>query len=163
MAFTLRAEELDFVDRAPVVVEETLDVAAPMERVWAAIVDTAAWEQWFAGMKSCRYSSPSPIGPGSKRSVRVAALRVEETMLAVDPPTRYAFRIDTANVPLFAALVEVIDLEPVGEGTRVRYRQAFEISRGATPFRRVWTPQVAGGLRRGLAGLGPHATSDWIG
>src|SRR5215475_2206776 len=39
---------------------------------------------------------------------------------------RNAFRVDSGNFPLLAALVEVITLEPEGAATRVVYRQAFE-------------------------------------
>lgn len=162
MAFTLRAEGLDYAERAPVVVEEIVELDAPPERVWAAIADAAAWEQWFVGMRSCRYTSPEPIGAGSKRSVRVAALKVEETMLAVDAPTRYAFRIDTANVPMFATLIEVVDLEPLAEATRtrIRYRQCFELRDWAKPLAKLLVPQIANGLRRGLAGLAAHVAKD---
>jgi uncharacterized protein YndB with AHSA1/START domain len=161
MVFTLRAEGLDYAGRAPVVVEEVVELDAPIDRVWAAIYDTSAWEQWFVGMRSCRYTSPEPIGAGSKRSVRVATLKVDETMLAVDPPSRYAFRIDTANVPLFAALIEIVDLEPLADGarTRVRYRQCFELRGWAKPLAKVLVPQVAKGLRRGLAGLAGHVAA----
>ena len=160
MAFRLRAEGLDYADEAPVVIEETLDVAASPQHVWAAIADTAAWEQWFAGMKSCRYTSAEPIGSGSKRTVQVAALKIEETMLAVDAPTRYAFRIDTANLPLFAALIEVVDLVATDSGTLVRYRQCLEFRRWAKPFAKLLTPQIQRGLRRGLSGLGPYVVSN---
>ncbi len=156
MAVSLRAEGLDYTDRAPVVIEETLDVAAATERVWAAVADTAAWEQWFAGMKSCRYTSPEPIGAGSKRTVQVGALKIDETMLAVDAPSRYAFRIDSTNIPLFAALIEVIDLEATDAGTHVRYRQCLEFRAWAKPFAKWLTPQVQRGLRQGLAGLASH-------
>jgi uncharacterized protein YndB with AHSA1/START domain len=159
MEISLRAEGLDFADWAPVVIEETLAIAAPVDRVWAAIADASAWEQWFAGMKSCRYASAEPIEAGSKRSVRVAGLRVDETMLAVDINRRYAFRIDSANLPLFAALVELVDLEPTATGTLVRYRQCFEFRGWAKPFAKLLVPQIRKGLRRGLAGLAPYMAS----
>ncbi len=159
MAFSLRAEGLDFADWAPVVIEESMTIGAPPEVVWAAIATASAWEQWFHGMKSCRYTSPEPIGAGSKRSVQVAALKVDETMLAIDAPTRYAFRIDAANVPMFAALVEIVDLEPCDDGTRARYRQCFEFRGWAKPLAKLLTPQIRKGLRRGLAGLGPYVES----
>jgi uncharacterized protein YndB with AHSA1/START domain len=159
MAFTLRSEGLGYAEWAPVVVEECLDLDAPPARVWRAIGDAAAWEQWFNGMKSCRYTSPEPIGAGSKRSVQVAALKVDETMLAVDAPTRYAFRIDRANIPMFAALIEVVDLEATETGTLVRYRQCFELRAWAKPLSKLLVPQIAKGLRRGLAGLAPYVES----
>lgn len=153
MAFSLRQETLDFVDRAPVLVRVETFVRATPERVWPAFADASVWPQWFKGLTTARYTSPAPYGVGTKRHVEVQGLRVDETILAFDAPSRYAFRVDSANLPLLAALVEVVTLEPDGAGTRIVYRQAYEFPWWLRPIVGLFRKQMEQGLRAGLAGL----------
>jgi uncharacterized protein YndB with AHSA1/START domain len=155
MPYRLRSEDVFFVDRAPVVVRAEVTVAASPAAVWPALADASAWPRWFAGMKAAHYTSPAPYGVGSTRRVRVTPLEADETILAFDVGKCFAFRVDSTNLPLFSALVEIITLEPVGSATRVVYRQALE----PKPWLRLLMPLLRGqmerGLRRGLDGLAP--------
>jgi len=155
MPYQLRNEDLSFVERAPLVVRAETSVPASPEAVWPALADAAAWPSWFTGMKDAHYTSPAPYGVGSTRRVHVMSLVADETILAFDVGKRFAFRVDSTNLPLFAALVEVVTLEPVGGATRVVYRQALE----PKPWLRWLMPLLRGqmerGLRRGLDGLAP--------
>jgi uncharacterized protein YndB with AHSA1/START domain len=155
MRFRLRSEDLSFVERAPVVVRAEVSVLASPARLWPAFADAPAWLEWFAGMKDAHYTSPAPHGVGSTRHVHVLSLEVEETILAFDAEKCFAFRVDSANLPLLAALVEVITLEPAGAGTRVVYRQALEAKPWLRPLLPLLRRQLERGLRRGLAGLAP--------
>jgi uncharacterized protein YndB with AHSA1/START domain len=151
----LRSEDLSFVERAPVVVRAEATVPASPAAVWPAFADARAWVDWFAGMSEAHYTSPAPHGVGSTRSVRVMGLAADETILAFEPGRCFAFRVDSANVPVLNALVEVVTFEPAGAGTRVVYRQALE----PKPWLRWLMPllrrQMQRGLERGLAGLPP--------
>jgi uncharacterized protein YndB with AHSA1/START domain len=155
MPYRLRSEDVSFVERAAVVVRAEISVPASPETVWPALADASAWPSWFSGMKDAHYTSPQPYGVGSTRRVRVMSLVADETILAFEVGRRFAFRVDSTNLPLFAALVEVVTLEAVGEATRVVYRQALE----PKPWLRLGMPLVRGqmerGLRRGLEGLAP--------
>lgn len=155
MRFSLRTEDLGFVERAPLVVRAEVTVPAPPEAVWPALGDAPAWMEWFTGMDDARWTSPPPHAAGSTRSVRVMGLAADETILAFDPGKRFAFRVDAANVPVLGALVEEVTLAPAGTGTRVVYRQALELR----PWLRWLAPllrrQMQAGLQRGLAGLAP--------
>ena len=155
MRHPLRREELSFVERAPVVVRAERIVAASPTEVWPAFADAAAWVDWFTGMKEARYTSAPPHGVGSTRFVHVLGLKVDETLLAFDPGKCFAFRIDSANLPLLDALVEVVTFEPAGAGTRVVYRQALAPKRWARPLLPLLRRQMERGLERGLAGLNP--------
>ena len=155
MGFRLRSEDLSFVDRAPVVVRAETTVAASPAAVWPALADASAWVEWFAGMGDAHYTSPAPYGVGSTRSVRVLGLAADETILAFDVGERFAFRVDAANLPLLAALVEVVTLEAVGGATRVVYRQAFEAKPWLRPLLPLLRRQMQRGLQRGLDGLAP--------
>jgi uncharacterized protein YndB with AHSA1/START domain len=160
MPYRLRTEDLSFVDRAPIVVRAETSVPASPEAVWPAFADASAWPSWFSGMKDAHYTSPAPHGVGSTRYVHVQGLRVDETILAFDVGRRFAFRVESANVPFLLALVEVITLEAVGGATRVVYRQALE----PKPWLRLLAPLLRRGmergLRRGLDGLAPWVAAQ---
>jgi uncharacterized protein YndB with AHSA1/START domain len=155
---TLRREDLSFVEHAPIVLSQEVVVAAPPSRVWPALADATAWNDWFADTKDAHYTSAEPHGVGSTRHLQVKSLKVDEEVLAFDPDERFAFCVTGASVPILAAMVEVITLEPSGDGTRVVYRQALELK----PWARLLAPllrrQLTAGLRDGLAGLQRWAT-----
>lgn len=154
MATRLRHEDLSFVDRAPVLARASTVVSASPDRVWPAFAEASAWPQWFKRVKSVTYTSPAPYGVGSTRTVNAAGMTFGEEILAFDPNERYAFTVLTCNLPLFAALVEVITLEPSDAGTTVVYTQALEPKRWVRP-RGLLRKQLEGQLAMGLAGLGP--------
>jgi uncharacterized protein YndB with AHSA1/START domain len=155
MRFSLRREDLSFVERAPVVVRAEVSLPASPAAVWPAFADAPAWVDWFTGMQDAHYTSPAPYGVGSTRSVRVMGLVADETILAFDPGKRFAFRVDAANLPMLRALVEVVTLEADGAGTRVVYRQALEPKPWLRPLLPLLRGQMERGLRRGLDGLAP--------
>jgi len=160
MPYRLRSEDGSFVERAPVVVRAEVSVPASPEAVWPAFADAAAWPRWFSGMKDAHYTSPAPHGVGSTRHVEVQGLRADETILAFDVGRRFAFRVDSANVPFLRAMVEVVTLEPAGGETRVVYCQALE----PKPWLRLLAPLLRSGmergLRRGLDGLAPWVAAQ---
>ncbi len=153
MAKQLRREGLGFVDRAPVRIEASIDLAAPPAAVWPAIAEAEQWPAWFGGMKVCRYTTPPPHGVGAGRHVEVKGLVVEEELLAFDADERYAFVVLQANLPAFAALVEVVTLEARDGGTRVTYVQALEVAGWLKPLTPILRRQLTSALRAGLAGL----------
>jgi uncharacterized protein YndB with AHSA1/START domain len=160
MPFQLRSEDLSFVERAPFVVRAEVSVPASPEAVWPAFADAAAWPSWFTGMKDAHYTSPAPYAVGSTRRVSVMGLVADETILAFDPGKRFAFRVDSTNLPLLAALVEVVTLEPAGAATRVVYRQALEARAWSRPLLPLLRGQMERGLRRGLDGLAPWVAAQ---
>jgi uncharacterized protein YndB with AHSA1/START domain len=153
--YRLRSEDLSFVDRAPIVVRAETSVPASPAAVWPAFADASAWPSWFSAMRDAHYTSPTPHGVGSTRYVDVLGLRADETILAFDVAERFAFRVDSANVPFLRALVEVVTLEASGGATRVVYRQALELKPWLRPLAPLLRHQMGRGLRRGLDGLAP--------
>ncbi|MBI3257694.1 MAG: SRPBCC family protein [Actinobacteria bacterium] len=156
MRSALRREDLSFVDRAPVVIVAETVVEATPERIWPALAEASAWRQWFAGMRSAHYTSETPHGVGSTRSVNVGGFKADEEVIAFDVDRRFAFVLREANVALFNAMVEEVTLEAVGTRTRVVYRQAVEPKPWLRPFLPILRAQLQRGLRRGLADLGPY-------
>jgi uncharacterized protein YndB with AHSA1/START domain len=159
VAHQLRREGLDFLDRAPIQVREEVLIAASPAEVWRGVGDTPAWTEWFPGMSVARLTTPEPATAGSGRYVVVQSLKVNEELLAVDEDERFGFVVTDANLPFFAALVELATLEPVGAATRVVYRQGLELKPWARPLSPAIRRQFATTLRKGLAGLDRWTTA----
>lgn len=157
MAFTLRAEDLSFVERAPIVLCEEATLDAPADLVWPALAEATVWTEWFPGMKEARFTSGAPYGVGSTRVVQVGTLKVNEEVLAFDENERFAFRVCDANLPMIAAMVEVVTLAAVGDKTLVTYVQAVELHWWAKPLTPVLRSQLGKSLQQGLVGL-----ADWV-
>ena len=118
----LRAEDLAFLERAPKRWDFEEPVAATPEAVFEAIsADPSTWS-WFPGLsKDARYHGPGPPGVGSIREVSMAGTTYKETVLAWEPPTRWAYRVDECSAPIARALVEDWVIQPKGEGSVVRW------------------------------------------
>ncbi len=153
----LRDEDLGFLERAPVVAQREIVIAAPPADVWPAIADVTAWVEWFKGTRAAHYTSAEPIGVGSTRFLKVFTLQVNEVLLAYEADHRYAYGVREANLPVFRAIVEELTLTPEGEGsTRVRFRQAVELAPALKLLGPVVRRQFEAALGRGLRGLAAH-------
>ena len=129
----MRREDMSFVERAPVRHVFTKVVAAPRAAVFAAIADPPGWPAWFPGVRSARYSSPSPHGVGSIREADVSGTRWVEEMIAWDEGRRWAYTVIEASTPLASAQVEVFECADAvldggagALGTRVTWTLAIE-------------------------------------
>jgi hypothetical protein len=124
--YELRAVGLEFLDAARHRFDFAEPVAAPVERVFAAIgADPSTWS-WFPGIEEGAYETSDP-GVGSRRWVRVGGVKYRETMLAWDAPRRWTYRVDETSAPVFAALAEDWVVEPDGhDAATVRWTFAFD-------------------------------------
>jgi carbon monoxide dehydrogenase subunit G len=130
---------LEFLDEAPKRYVCEARVAASPSAVWQAICDASGWSEWFPGVEAAGYADDAP-GIGSLRWSLVAGVRYEETMLVWDKPSRWGYRIDRATGPIARAHLEITELEPDGDGTRVCWRvatdpaEAIDYMADGTPF-----------------------------
>ncbi|MEU0396883.1 SRPBCC family protein [Streptomyces sp. NPDC006208] len=140
MARRLRPVELDFVETAPLRLVFSAEVAASPTAVYSALADdVAAWPTWFTAVTAAR-----PTDGGSGREVRLRGGTVfAERIMAKEPGTRYAYRVDETNAPGLRALLEEWRMTPTATGTRVQWTFAAD---GPAPLRAV--------LRLGRAGFG---------
>ena len=151
-----RPEGVGFLADAPVRAVATREVAAPSEVVFDALCDAEGWQAWFPGMRRCTWRSRPPHGIGSRRRVVVGPLRVDERFVVWDRPHRWGFTFTATNLPLAAAGVEVVDLEPTDTGTRITYTMALEPPRLLSPALRLSRPVLQRTLSLGLRGLQRH-------
>ena len=137
MWFPMRQEDLDFVERAPVVHVADAVVRAPRDAVFAALADASGWPRWFPNVRAAAYTSPPPHGVGTIREADVRGTRWVEEMIAWDPGRRWAWTVLRASVPFATAQVESFELDDAGGGTRVRWTLALEprlLGRLGAPF-----------------------------
>jgi len=105
-------------------IEKTIDLNAPLERVWRAISDHTEFGAWF------KVALEAPFAVGQEARGQITHPGYEHvtwtaTVVAIEPPTRFAFtwhpygvdpNVDyTKEEP---TLVE-FRLEPLGAGTRL--------------------------------------------
>ncbi|MFI6288291.1 SRPBCC family protein [Streptomyces sp. NPDC051018] len=130
MARRLQQVELGFVDTAPVRLVHSAGLSAAPALVYRALAeDVPGWTEWFDAVSR---AIPTHGGAGRDIRLRIGAF-FSETILATDPGERYAYRVDTTNVPGLRALLEEWRITPVeGGGSRVRWTFAAD---GSAPAR----------------------------
>ena len=141
--FELRPVETDFIRSAPLRVVSAATLSAAPHTVFQALVDGAAeMPQWYGAVRSVEYSAGAPpVAVGARRRIRlVGRAAFHETVLAVDTPSRFAYRIDRTTVPGLSAMAEEWTLLTTDTGTRVAWTVALD------------GPAVT---RWGVRGLGP--------
>lgn len=143
----------EWIDSAPIIVEETIEIDATPDAVWTHITDHASWPEWFEALDEVQPGSTS-TGVGGTRHVVIKPLAIEEEFTAWDEGEHFTFAIVGSKIPMLAAAAESVRLEAiVGGGCRVTYRQGVEGRRflGAL-MKLAWTP-AAKGLAPALASL----------
>jgi uncharacterized protein YndB with AHSA1/START domain len=103
--FTLEEQDLAWVERAPVVITKSFNLAAPATEVFDRLADLPAWSEWCGGMKRVRIDGPGS-GVGALRTVWVGATRVQERFVVWDPGHRLTFTLTHSNTPGLHSMVE---------------------------------------------------------
>lgn len=127
--FACEPVDLDFLESAPRRQVTIVDIDRPPREVFAAFAhDPANWGKFYPGFdKTGRYETSPPHGVGSRRTARFGGVKFEETILAWDEGTRWAFRGDGVQAPLFEAFIEDYQFEPRGSGsTQLRWTIAYQ-------------------------------------
>ncbi len=127
MWFEMRRETLDFLGRAPRVHVAEATLGAARGAVFGAFIAPETWKHWFPSVRDAAYTTLPPYGVGTIREADVAGTRWVEEMIAWEVPTRWAWTVTRASVPLASAQVESFELADTADGgTRVRWTIALE-------------------------------------
>lgn len=106
-------------------IEKTIELKAPIERVWRALADPAEFGAWFRVKLEDTAFRPGDISRGHMTYPGYEHLVWEARIVAMDRPSRFAFTwhpyavdpdTDYSSEP--PTLVE-FRLEPLGSGTRL--------------------------------------------
>ena len=131
----------EWIDSAPIVVDESVVIQAPPSAVWAEVSDHASWPEWFAALDRVE-PGPTATGVGGTRRVIAARLPIDEEFTAWDENEHFAFGVTASKLPMMAALAESVRLEPVDDGAacRVTYRQGVQGRTGlGWAMKAVWS------------------------
>ena len=145
MPHTLRQDDLDFLDRAPVRQIRSAVVDLPIGQVFHELANRPeGWPRWFRVARDCRYESAPPYGVGTLRRMSLrGGLVAQEKVLAWDEDKRFAYRIDDLNAPGFRALMEEWTVERTAEGrTRLQWVFAIEGTKPVQLLLRLGRPAL---------------------
>ena len=111
--------------RRPDPIRTSIDIAAPIERVWGLLADIEGQPAWMHDLRDVRIETPGPVGVGTRATgrVRVFGIGVEDPVevTAFDAPTHFAIR----HAGLVGGSGD-IRLEPGDDGaTRVTWEETL--------------------------------------
>ena len=127
----------EWIDAAPILVREEIEIAAPPSAVWARIADHETWPEWFTALDRVERIGTG-VGVGGGRRVVATRLPIEEEFTAWDVDEHFAFGVTSSKIPILHTLAESVRLEPTAGGTYVIYRQGL---RGRSGF--GWAMKLA--------------------
>jgi len=141
------------------VLKETLEVARPLDEVFAFVGDFANTKDWDPGIADARRITDGPIGVGTRYAVDVVfsgrRLPMTYEVTAWDPPNRVVLKGEGSRV----AAVDEIRFEATPAGTRIHYSADLRLKgflKLAEPFMGKRLDQTGkdamAGMRRALEG-----------
>jgi uncharacterized protein YndB with AHSA1/START domain len=108
-------------------VTEELEIAAPIDRVYAALVTADELAQWWGSSDSYRTTWEMDLRVGGEYLCRAHAGDMEMTVhgrfLAIEPPGRLSYTWNASWDPSGETRVDY-ELTPIGAATRVRVTQS---------------------------------------
>lgn len=129
MAAQCRTVDLKFLELAPEIIINIVEVPATPEQIFATFEDAQAWPKWFKGIQSVEWTSKKPFGVGTTRTVSLGALKVWEHFDRWEQNKGFTFHFTQTSLPFVRALMEDYQLEKIDEkNTRFTYTVAYEPS-----------------------------------
>lgn len=120
MRFDCLPTDAAFFENAPRRFVNAVEVPASAEAVFASFERGGDWPKWFPGIRGVQWTSPSPFGVGTTRTVTLDTITVHEHFFEWSPGRSFSFHFVGASLPLFVRFAERYVLEPL-DGARCRY------------------------------------------
>ena len=118
----------DWPSTAPIVVNYSRRIAAPVETVWQRIVDHETWTEWMTDLSSVTVTLGAE-GVGGGRDAKANGMTVKERFTAWDPPHQFGFTV-YEGPRVLTSMAETIDLEADGDGCKINYTIGLEPAKG---------------------------------
>jgi hypothetical protein len=129
MPVQCRTVDLSFLENAPEIIINIVEIAATPEQIFATFEDAQAWPKWFKGIQSVEWTSKKPYGVGTTRTVSLGALKVWEHFDRWEHNKGFSFHFTQTSLPFVKALMEDYQLEVIDEKhTRFIYTVAYQPS-----------------------------------
>jgi len=108
-----------------ITVRAEADSTAPIDAVWATLIDTRSWPDWAPQEEAWldREGSPDPEGVGAVRRFRTGRWMVREEVVAFEPPHDFSYRL-LSGLPMRDYLATVCLDERAG-GTHIIWQATF--------------------------------------
>ncbi len=142
----------EWIESAPIRVEESISIGAPAEAVWAHLADHEHWPDWFTDLDKVEITGAAS-GVGGKRRVTAMRLPIDEEFTVWDENEQFAFAVVGTKLPFLSTMAESVTIEPAKGGCRVVYRQGLQARRGFGRLLSLLWKRAPGQLQRALANL----------
>lgn len=124
-----RRQPPTWIDDADIVCHSTIEIEATPAQVWARIADHETWSEWFTTLDKVEVTG-APTGVGGARRATAGRIPLDEEFTVWNENEQFSFAIVKSPLLFLDALAEDIRIEPVGDGSRVVYRQGITGKRG---------------------------------
>jgi carbon monoxide dehydrogenase subunit G len=145
---------LEFIETAPHVFSNGVELAVTPEQLWEVLDDADAWPKWAKVITNVEWTSPEPHGVGTTRTVTMlGGLKGEEEFLSWEPGEQMAFRFNAASTRAIKAFAELYTIRPTDQGCHLTWTLA-QAAQGPSKFTMApGRPLLDLGFRRFLKNL----------
>ncbi len=149
-----RPVELDYLQAAPAVFSNSVDIALTPEELFEVLARADTWPRWASVITDVEYTSPEPHGVGTTRVVTMRGGIVgDEEFLAWEPGRHLAFRFNASSTSALSAFLEDYRIEPTATGCRLTWTLAQELAGPSRVFAPLTGPLCNLAFRRFLKNL----------
>ncbi|OSC37868.1 SRPBCC family protein [Mycobacterium decipiens] len=152
--FPCERVDLSFIETAPYLFRNTVDLAITPEQLFEVLADAESWPRWATVITKVTWTSPQPRGVGTTRIVEMRGGIVgDEEFLSWEPFTHMAFRFNECSTRAVAAFAEDYRVEVIPGGCRLTWTMAQKPAGAARLAMLVFRPLLNLALRRFLTNL----------
>ena len=152
--FPCERVDVSFIDNAPFVFRNSVDLAITPEQLFEVLADAESWPRWASVITKVTWTSPEPRGVGTTRVVEMRGRMVgNEEFLAWEPFSHMAFRFNECSTQAVAAFAEDYRVEVIPGGCRLTWTMAQKPAGPARLAMYLVGPLLNLGLRRFLRNL----------